>query len=455
MVGGAGVRDQGQAAYRLLGCLNREPECRRMTAHGHSVRIGYLSYFARPPVGVDARMKTPFLSLAESLLLKLLAIPGISGREGRVMRFLARQLSQADAPAEALRFDRAPCPSPIDGEVGNLVLRLPGTRSGKRRLLVAHVDTVPLCQGAQPIRRGRCIVPADRHTGLGADDRAGTAVLLAVALEIVRRGLPHPPLSFLWTVQEEIGLYGARNARLGLLGKPHLAINFDGGAANKLTVGATGGYRMRIRVTGMASHAGVAPEKGISAIAIASLAIAQLHRQRWLGRIERDGCLGTSNVGVISGGDATNVVAPEVDLRAEVRSHDPAFRHKIIHAIEQAFRKAAQDVRNIDGICGRVRMDGHLDYESFRLDDDEPCVVAAQAAVRRCGAEPILAVSGGGLDANWLTARGIPTVSLGCGQKNGHTVSERLSLTEFRRACQIALCLATGAEEVREAHERR
>jgi tripeptide aminopeptidase len=270
--------------------------------------------------------------------------------------------------------------------------------------------------------------------------------LLAVALEILRLGLPHPPLTFLWTVQEELGLYGARFARLSMLGKPQLAFNFDGGASNKVTVGATGGYRMQIHIQGVASHAGVVPEKGVSAITIASLAIAQLHQDGWLGRIEKAGGQGTSNIGVIHGGDATNVITPEVAIRAEARSHSPTFRQKIVRAIEQAFQKAAKNVRSVEGLCGEVRFDGRLDYEAFRLADDEPCVQAACAAVRRYDVEPILAISNGGLDANWLSARGIPTVSLGCGQENGHTTAERLDRAEFRQACQIAYCLATGLE---------
>ena len=103
-------------------------------------------------------------------------------------------------------------------------------------------------------------------------------MVLFAALEVLRRGLPHPPLDFLWTVQEEIGLYGARYGSLGLLGKPALAFNFDGGTIDKVAIGATGGYRMHIHVTGLASHAGVAPEEGISAITMAALAIARLHR---------------------------------------------------------------------------------------------------------------------------------------------------------------------------------
>ena len=364
--------------------------------------------------------------------MELLAIAGVSGREGEVMRFMARRLRQTGMPAGAIRFDRVPHPSPQEGETGNLVLRLPGTQPGRRRLLMAHVDTVPLCQGARPVRRGRYIVPADKRTGLGADDRAGTAVLLAVALEILRRDLPHPPLSFFWTVQEEIGLYGARHARLGLLGRPHLAVQL------RRRLGRQGHRRRHRRLSDAHPRRAAwpvmrasAPEKGVSAIAIAALAIAQLHREGWHGRIEKDGRRGTSNVGVIHGGEATNVVTPEVDLRAEARSHDPAFRRKIVRAIERAFEKAARASATSPASAAKCRSRGGSTTSRSACGDDEPCVVAAEAAVRRCGGEPVRAVSNGGLDANWMTARGIPTVTLGCGQENGHTVSERLDLTDF------------------------
>jgi len=305
------------------------------------------------------------------------------------------------------------------------------------------MDTVPLCEGARPMRRGKWIAPADKHTALGADDRTGCAVLLLTALEIVHRNLPHPPLTFLWTVQEEVGLVGARHVRRGMLGNPRLAFNFDGGPAGKLTVGATGGYRMTIDVRGIASHAGAAPEAGVSAVTIASLAIADLHRGGWLGDVHKGSRYGTSNVGVIRGGDATNVVTDHVHLRAEARSHEPAFRNQIVRAMERAFRKAAREVRNLDGKSGKVDIQGGLDYEAFKLADDEPCVLAAEAAVRSGGVAPTRAVSRGGLDANWLTARGCPTVTLGCGQVDGHTVRERVDVKEYLRACRVALELAT------------
>jgi tripeptide aminopeptidase len=268
--------------------------------------------------------------------------------------------------------------------------------------------------------------------------------VLATALEIIERDLPHPPLTFYWTVQEEIGLYGARYAKTSLLGKPRLAFNFDGGAAEKVTIGATGGYRMDISVHGIAAHAGAAPEQGVSAVAIAAIAIADLHRGGWHGKIEKDGRTGTSNVGVIRGGEATNVVTPLVEIRAEARSHNPVFRGRIIRAIEKAFIQAAKKVRNAKRQTGKVEISGHLDYEAFRLDADEPSVQTAEAVIRGLGLTPQRAISNGGLDANWLSPRAIPTVSLGCGQENGHTPAERLNLPEFHKACRIALDLAKG-----------
>jgi tripeptide aminopeptidase len=182
----------------------------------------------------------------------------------------------------------------------------------------------------------------------------------------------------------------------------------------------------------------------VSAIAIASLAIASLVQDGWHGLVTKGGKRGTSNVGVIHAGCATNVVAESATLRAEARSHDPAFRGKIVKAIEAAFQVAAKQVRTADGKVGGVTFSGHLDYEAFRLADDEPCVAAAQEAVRAIGLVPRLDISNGGLDANWMAANGVPTVTLGCGQMEIHTTKEQLDLAAFEAACAAALRLATA-----------
>ncbi len=376
-------------------------------------------------------------------------MPGASGGEGSVAQFVKEQLLAAGADAKAIRFDTAHKRTPLRGQVGNMVFKLPGTVRAPRRMLMAHLDTVPICVGSKPVRKGNLVRSADPKTGLGADDRAGAAVVLNAALQIMKDDLPRPPLTFLWTVQEEIGLQGARCASVGLLGKPALAFNFDGGSPDKLTIGATGGYRIAIDVHGIASHAGGAPERGVSAISIAALAIADLQRNGWHGDIHKDGKHGTSNVGIIQGGAATNVVTDHVFVKAEARSHDAKFRAKIVKEIEAAFRRAVKEVSNVDGKRGSVKVDGRLDYDSFALSPDEPCVKVAHEAVVDCGLQPQLAIANGGLDANWMVKHGIATVTIGAGQLNQHMVTEALDIKKYLAACNIGLHLATGASENR------
>ena len=358
------------------------------------------------------------------------------------MELLHKRLRDAGALESQLRFDTAHRKIPHGGDVGNLVLKLPGTKRGPRRMLSAHVDTVPICAGCQPKLVGGKVVNTNPKTGLGGDDRAGATALLATAEWLLRDRPSHGPVTFLWTVQEEVGLYGARFASLSLLGKPQLAFNFDGGSPARLIIGATGGYRMSIEIAGIASHAGNHPEEGVSAIAIASLAIADLVDNGWHGLIEKGKRQGTSNVGIIEGGAATNVVTDHVRLRAEARSHDSRFRERIVREIEKAFRRAARKVKNTAGKCGVVTFDGQLDYDSFRLKPRDPSIAAAAEAVAAEGLESELAIANGGLDANWLNARGIPTVTLGCGQRDIHTTSEWLDVAEFESACSIARRLA-------------
>lgn len=379
-------------------------------------------------------------------VMELMAIPGDSGREADVADYLIGHLRAAGAKASWISSDQVQKRTPLQGNTGNLVCVLPGTVRGPRRLLMAHMDTVPICVGSKPVRKGNKMISANPSSGLGADNRAGCAVTLIAASEILGRGLDHPPLTFLWTVQEEIGLHGARLLAKGSLKSPKLCFNWDGGAANKLTIGATGGYRMEIRITGLASHAGGAPEAGVSAIAIAGLAIADLQRRGWHGAIKKRGRLGTSNIGVIQGGAATNVVCDEVILRAEARSHDPVFREEIVNEIEAAFSQAATRVTNQEGVNGQVKFRGNLDYEAFKISQDHPCVKAGIQAVSQAGLEPEFAVANGGLDANWLSARGLPTVSFGCGQVNQHMKTEELMVDEYLKACQIAMTLATASE---------
>jgi tripeptide aminopeptidase len=384
---------------------------------------------------------------ALDLVTEMMAIPGKSRQEGRVAAYIRKRLKRAGIPATAIECDGANKPGRAGaGEIGNLIVKLPGTRRGARRLLMAHIDTVPLCVGSRPVRRGSFIASRDAHTALGADDRAGAAVVLNTIFEIRRQKLDHPPLTLFWPVQEEIGLLGARYVSLSKLGRPTICFNFDGGLAHFAMIGATGDYNIDIDVEGIASHAGAHPERGVSAVAIAGRAISDLVENGWHGLIVKGQKTGTSNIGAISGGEATNVVTSHVHINAEARSHDRKFRKRIVKAFQTAFEKAAATLKNDTGKSGRIRFHSSLKYDSFRLADDEPCVRTALAAIEAVGLEPETKVINGGLDANWMTARGLPTVTLGCGQQDVHTVNETLHIASYLQACRIALLLATGAE---------
>lgn len=383
-------------------------------------------------------------SMAVNLVMELMAVPGRSKQEGRIVELIISKLLAAGVSPSNITTDNANRRIPGGGEIGNLIVKLPGTQRGPRRLLMAHVDTVPICVGCQPVLDGDAIRSADRTTGLGGDDRAGAAVVLTAALELLRLNRPHPPLTLFFAVQEEIGLYGARFITPSKLGSPKFCFNWDGGEARFVNVGATGDYAIEIEIEGLASHAGVHPERGINTITIASLAIADLTENGWHGLIEKGKHRGTSNVGIIRAGEAINVVTPSLTLRAEARSHDPVFRKKIVNAYQKAFTKAAKAVKSADGKMGKVTFKSDLKYESFRLDPQEPVVSLAQNAIAQIGLTPELCIGNGGLDANWMTAHGFPTVTLGCGQRDIHTVNEWLHVPSFLQGCQIGLLLASG-----------
>ncbi len=374
---------------------------------------------------------------------QMMAIPGKSCHEKQVVEFITQELLDAGIDPADIQTDNTPKQSPAGGEVGNLIVKRKGTLHGPRRLLMAHIDTVPLCVGSRPTRRGEEIIAKDPHTALGADNRAGASVVLTAILEIVKQNLPHPPLTLFWPVQEEIGLLGARYVSLPKLGGPKLCFNWDGSFPEIVTIGATGDYAIRVEIEGLASHAGVQPEHGVSAIAIAGRAIADLVENGWHGLIIKGKNKGTSNIGFIEAGEATNVVTPGLTLRAEARSHDPKFRERIVKEYQAAFERAAKAVKNDEGKTGRVRFQADLKYESFRLSEKEPVAQAAMSAVAAAGLSAATRISNGGLDANWLSARGLPTVTMGCGQRNVHTVEEALDIENYLSACQIALLLAT------------
>jgi len=377
-------------------------------------------------------------------LIDLLRIEGLSGSESDVAAAVRRKLRAAGCKASWIRSDDVQRKIPGDFDTGNLIVRLPGTPRAPRRLFVGHLDTVPLCRGAVPVRKGDRIVSKGK-TGLGGDNRTAVACLVTVIETLLTRGLPHPPLTFLFTVGEEIGLQGSRFVRIADLGRPRLGFNVDGGDPTKLTIGALGSDRWEVEVLGRAAHAGVHPDHGVSATLIAATAIREVAAHGYFGRIRKGRKRGSSNVGRIEGGEAANQVTDRVRVEGESRGHDPRFVTEITETYRKAFQNAARRVKNHRGVRGKVRFKVRRAYEPFRIGRREPVVRLAAAAVRNLGLRPELRVVDGGLDANHLNARGVPTITLGAGQHSPHTTDEYVVVAEYLDGCRLALGLASGS----------
>jgi tripeptide aminopeptidase len=385
---------------------------------------------------------------AEEHLMRFLLVEGVTGQEAAIAAAVSDELKKVGVPASAIRFDTVNQRIPVPTQTGNLLVDLPGTRPGPRLLFATHLDTVPLCAGAKPRRQGDRIV-SDGTTALGGDNRSGCAVLVTLAETLLKHKLSHPPITLLFTVREESGLHGARELNPADLGGAKMCFNVDGKLATELIVGAVGQENWEVTITGKASHAGVAPEKGISAMLVASIALTEAHRGGWFGKVVKpEGC-GTSNPGVFAGkdgraaGDATNVVTDYVFIKGEARSPEAAFAAVIAKAYWEAFARAQAEVKDVSGETAEVKFENRPAYPPFNLAEDTPVVRHARRAVEALGLTPTTLFSNGGLDANWFDNHGVPTVTIGSGQFEIHTVKEYVDLAEFANGCRLAVVLAT------------
>jgi tripeptide aminopeptidase len=387
---------------------------------------------------------------AEDHLMRFLAVDGLSGQEKAIGAAVIDELKKVGVPASAIRFDKVNERIPAPTQTGNLFVDLPGTRKGPRILFITHLDTVALCAGAKPKREGDRIV-SDGTTALGGDNRTGCAVLVSVVETLLKHKLPHPPLSLMFAVREESGIQGCRYLDPADLNGAAMGFNVDSRLATELITGAVGQEYWDVDIHGRAAHAGLAPEKGISAMLVAAVALTEARRSGWFGKVVKPDGKGTSNAGVFSGkngkaaGDATNVVTDYVHIKGEARSRELAFAHAITEGFRAAFEKARAEIKDADGAAAEVNFEAAHAYPPFHLPDDAPVVRHALRAAESIDMKASTVFSNGGLDANWLVKHGLPTVTIGGGQYEVHTVKEYVHLPEFAKSCRLAVAMATLA----------
>lgn len=311
---------------------------------------------------------------------------------------------------------------------GNLIATLEGNLANAPAIyFTSHMDTVAPGKGVQARVEGDYVV-TDGTTVLGADDKAGLAVLLEGVRSVKEQGGKHGTIQLILTVGEESGLVGAKALDAAKV-KADFGFALDSnGPVGDIITSAPSQVRLDVKIEGKPAHAGVNPEDGISAIQVASRAISKMP----LGRIDEET---TANIGRFQGGSASNVIPQWVEILAEARSRDEGKLDVQTAKMKQGFEQAAAEV----GAKAEVKVTKM--YPAYKYEESDPVVQKAVAAVRRVRREPRLLASGGGSDANVIAGHGIPTVNLAVGYEEIHTTNERMPLKELYKAGELVVAL--------------
>ncbi len=321
---------------------------------------------------------------------------------------------------------------------GNLVVRIEGNPLMSPLFFNAHMDTVSPGEGIK-VRREGDIFSSTGNTVLGGDDKSGIAILIEVFRTLAEHHAEHGPIDLIFTTCEEIGLLGAKHLDITLLRANH-GFSLDSSGIDQVIVGAPAANRIKVELKGLAAHAGLEPEKGINAIYLAAQAIAMLR----LGRLDHES---TANIGLISGGTATNIIPDRVEIEGEVRSHSIEKLALFTREIRQIFEQA---VSGGQGITGQdkgvpdVTFVIQLEYPLLKVAMDAPVVQRVSQAAAKLGRTLKFIAAGGGSDANIFSSYGLNTVILGTGMQQVHTVDEWIALSDMVRTAELLCATITG-----------
>lgn len=371
-------------------------------------------------------MKTIYINqerLAQSFV-DLVCVDSVSKEEGAICRLLQSWLKKMGGDCMLDDAGKA-----VGGQTGNLIAKFQGNRGVEPLLLSAHMDTVEPGRGIEPIYVNG-IFQSRGKTILGADDKCGLAIIIEALRCIQESALSWGPVEVVFSICEEIGLQGAKHLDYRLL-ESRMGYVLDTRNPEVIITRAPAANRIRLQIDGKAAHAGAEPEKGISAIALAGQAIANIE----IGRIDDET---TCNLGQIQGGVATNIVPPRVTIHGEVRSHNRTKLDVVTQRIVDGFASVVADFgENSYKQRPKLTVAVEQDFDLFHVADDHKVVTMAREAADRIQHKLYTATSGGGSDANVFAQHGIVTGVLGTGCEKVHTVEERVALADMVQASRL------------------
>ncbi|MCD5003649.1 M20/M25/M40 family metallo-hydrolase [Enterococcus saccharolyticus] len=363
--------------------------------------------------------------------LELVQIDSVSYNERGVADYLLKYFSELGYEVVEDKKSNEKVPS---SNAGNVIVKVPGKGALAQAdtiILEAHMDTVEPGIGVKPsITEDGKYVVSDGTTILGADDKAGIAQIIEVEAVLRENKLDHPPLEFLFTICEEVGIYGAFAVDTDLL-EGKIAFVLDGGGGpGTAVIGGPDYYDITGRIIGKASHAGAAPDLGISSIQVMSEAIANMK----LLKIDEDT---TTNIGKVVCDYPTNVVPEITTFAMEVRSLNPESGKKQLEHVIGELKKAATK------FGATLEYDVTQSLHAYHHQEDNPVIQKYRKMCARHNLEYKGKVMRGGTDVSGLTFNGIDAIALSAGGENGHELQERLIIDEFLEDIQQVLWLVT------------
>jgi len=359
--------------------------------------------------------------------IEMVKVSSLSLKEGKFAALLSNKLKSMGFE---VYIDNAG--EKTGGDTGNVLGRLKGNLDSQPVLFCAHMDTVVPGENIKPIIRDG-VIYSDGTTILGGDDKSGIAAILEAIRYITENKIPHSDIEVAFNIAEEGGMLGAKNLDYSWL-RSKLAFVLDsGGAVGSVIVQAPAQIKTYTTIKGKAAHAGVAPEKGISAIQAAARAIDNMK----LLRIDGDT---TANVGKISGGSVTNIVCDKVEIAMEARSlvrcKVEAQAKHMLECIENACREYGAEHETKQ----------YLNYPEFNISKDAEVIKLVDSAIKRIGLETCLKSTGGGSDTNIMSGKGLEAVTLGIGMTNVHTTSESIAICDMEKTAELVAAIIREAQ---------
>jgi tripeptide aminopeptidase len=352
--------------------------------------------------------------------LKYIQIDSLSKTEGNFAKFIIAEL---EAVGAKVYVDDAG--EKIGGETGNVIAKIKGKLAKEPILFSCHMDTVTPGIGIRPVIRDG-VIYSDGTTILGGDNKGGIAAVIEALKCIKENNIEHGPIEVVFSIAEETGLFGAKNLDYSKLDSKLGFVLDSGGEPGQIVVKGPAQDKIDVKIIGKPAHAGVCPEEGVSAIQIASAAISKMK----LLRIDEET---TANIGSISGQGPTNIVCPEVIIKAEARSlSSDKLNAQTAHMVK-CFEKAAEE------FGAKVEIETSRAYGPFVVDENDEIVNLVKKACASIGLKSFAASTGGGSDTNILNGNGIKAVNLGIGEKKPHTLEEHMRIEDLVNTSRLVL----------------